>query len=215
VIELDVVHDEQLWQVVNELRALVEKGGVVLVAFDHEIFRVIEAGALSQIGRNPADHITWFEPGRFQDPGQQRGRDCFSVRPSDDQIFAAAQEKLLQHFRRRQVIQPAVQDLLHFRISACDGVADDHDVGICRNIYRAITFIERDVSPADLFQRPIVGEPLAGGSFLRLLEQTCARTGWEVHAYCLVNNHFHLILERPPEPGCGNEMVAGNLHHTL
>jgi len=52
-------------------------------------------------------------------------------------------------------------------------------------------------------------------SFLRLLEQTCARTGWEVHAYCLVNNHFHLIVERPPEPGCGNEMVAGNLHHTL
>ena len=52
-------------------------------------------------------------------------------------------------------------------------------------------------------------------SFLGLLEQTCARTGWEVHAYCLVNNHFHLIVEGPPEPGCGNEMVAGNLHHTL
>ena len=110
----------------NELRALVEKGGVVVVAFDHEIFRVIEAGALSQIGRNAADHITWFEPGRFQDPSQQRGGGCFSVRPSDDQIFATTQEKLLQH-----------------RL-------------------RAITFTERDVSPADLFHRTIVDEPLAG-----------------------------------------------------
>jgi hypothetical protein len=93
----------------------------------------------------------------------------FSVRPSDAQIFAATQEKLLQHYRQRQVIQPAVQDLLHFRISTCDGVTDDHDVGICRNILRAITFIERDVSPADLFQRPIVDEPLVGACRGRLV----------------------------------------------
>ena len=38
VIELDVVHDQQFRQVMDELRALIEKGGVVFVAFDHEIF---------------------------------------------------------------------------------------------------------------------------------------------------------------------------------
>jgi REP element-mobilizing transposase RayT len=34
-------------------------------------------------------------------------------------------------------------------------------------------------------------------SFLELLERTCDRTAWEVHAYCLMRNHFHLVAETP------------------
>jgi hypothetical protein len=30
-----------------------------------------------------------------------------------------------------------------------------------------------------------------------LLGQTCRRTGWEIHAYCLMDNHFHLLVEMP------------------
>jgi putative transposase len=30
-----------------------------------------------------------------------------------------------------------------------------------------------------------------------LLERTCDRTAWEVHAYCLMRNHFHLVAETP------------------
>ena len=33
--------------------------------------------------------------------------------------------------------------------------------------------------------------------FLSTLEQTCQKTGWQVHAYCLMNNHFHLVVETP------------------
>lgn len=33
--------------------------------------------------------------------------------------------------------------------------------------------------------------------FLRTLGQACLRTGWQVHAYCLMSNHFHLVLETP------------------
>ena len=33
--------------------------------------------------------------------------------------------------------------------------------------------------------------------FLETLEEACAKTGWEVHAWCLMNNHFHLIVETP------------------
>ena len=33
-------------------------------------------------------------------------------------------------------------------------------------------------------------------SFLQLLEETCARTSWQVHAYCLMSNHFH-VAETP------------------
>ena len=31
--------------------------------------------------------------------------------------------------------------------------------------------------------------------FLKTLGETCVKTGWLVHAYCLMGNHFHLVLE--------------------
>jgi REP element-mobilizing transposase RayT len=33
--------------------------------------------------------------------------------------------------------------------------------------------------------------------FLDLLGQTCRRTGWQLHAYCRMDNHFHLVVETP------------------
>jgi len=33
--------------------------------------------------------------------------------------------------------------------------------------------------------------------FLRTLGQVCEKSGWEVHAYCLMSNHFHLVVETP------------------
>ena len=40
--------------------------------------------------------------------------------------------------------------------------------------------------------------------FLSTLAEACAKTGWQVHAYCLMPNHFHLVVETPQ----GN-LVAG------
>ncbi len=34
-------------------------------------------------------------------------------------------------------------------------------------------------------------------AFLETLGATCARTDWQVHAYCLMSNHFHLVIETP------------------
>src|SRR6266496_3936761 len=34
-------------------------------------------------------------------------------------------------------------------------------------------------------------------SFLQTLGQACVRSGWQVHAYCLMPNHFHLVVETP------------------
>ncbi|MEK7684393.1 MAG: transposase [Verrucomicrobiota bacterium] len=33
--------------------------------------------------------------------------------------------------------------------------------------------------------------------FLVTLAEACAKTGWQIHAYCLMSNHFHLVLETP------------------
>src|SRR5437762_12605913 len=33
--------------------------------------------------------------------------------------------------------------------------------------------------------------------FLSTLGEACLKTGWQVHAYCLMTNHFHQVLETP------------------
>ena len=33
--------------------------------------------------------------------------------------------------------------------------------------------------------------------FLETLSEACAKTNWPVHAYCLMRNHFHLVVETP------------------
>jgi len=33
--------------------------------------------------------------------------------------------------------------------------------------------------------------------FLETLGEACVKTGWQVHAYCLMSNHFHLVIETP------------------
>ena len=46
--------------------------------------------------------------------------------------------------------------------------------------------------------------------FLRTLGQACLKTGWQVHAYCLMSNHFHLVLETPqPNLARGMKWLLG------
>jgi len=33
--------------------------------------------------------------------------------------------------------------------------------------------------------------------FLKTLGEVCEKTGWQIHAYCLMRNHFHLVVETP------------------
>ena len=33
--------------------------------------------------------------------------------------------------------------------------------------------------------------------FLKTLGEACEKAGWQVHAYCLIENHFHLAVETP------------------
>src|SRR5437899_5930039 len=40
--------------------------------------------------------------------------------------------------------------------------------------------------------------------FLQTLNEACGKTDWQIHAYCLMGNHFHLVLETP-----GANLVAG------
>jgi REP element-mobilizing transposase RayT len=53
-------------------------------------------------------------------------------------------------------------------------------------------------------REPIFRDDLDHRRFLVTLSETCAKTGWQVHAYCLMSNHFHLVIETPQA-----DLVAG------
>jgi REP element-mobilizing transposase RayT len=46
--------------------------------------------------------------------------------------------------------------------------------------------------------------------FLRTLGEACMKTGWQVHAYCLMSNHFHMVVETPqPNLSLGMKWLLG------
>jgi len=46
--------------------------------------------------------------------------------------------------------------------------------------------------------------------FLKSLGEACAKTGWQVHAYCLMGNHFHAVVETPqPNLAVGMRWLLG------
>src|SRR3974377_521031 len=58
--------------------------------------------------------------------------------------------------------------------------------------------------------------------FLSTLGEACGKTGWEVHAYCLMRNHFHAVIETPqPNLVAGMKWLLGvhtkrfNIRHKL
>ena len=53
-------------------------------------------------------------------------------------------------------------------------------------------------------REPIFLDDVDRQDFLKTLAEACQKTGFQVHAYCLMNNHYHLVVETPQ----GN-LVAG------
>jgi len=46
--------------------------------------------------------------------------------------------------------------------------------------------------------------------FVETLGEACQKTGWQVHAYCLMRNHFHLVVETPRANLCiGMQWLLG------
>ena len=46
--------------------------------------------------------------------------------------------------------------------------------------------------------------------FLKTLAEVCQKIGWQVHAWCLMRNHFHLVVETP-QPNLVDGMLRGQL----
>jgi putative transposase len=46
-------------------------------------------------------------------------------------------------------------------------------------------------------REPIFQDEQDRRRFMGTLEEACEKTEWEVHAYCLMSNHFHFVVETP------------------
>ena len=46
-------------------------------------------------------------------------------------------------------------------------------------------------------REPIFKDDQDRRRFLETLGEACDKTSWQVHAYCLMGNHFHLVVETP------------------
>jgi putative transposase len=53
-------------------------------------------------------------------------------------------------------------------------------------------------------REPIFRDDYDRRRFIETLGEACAKTDWQVHAFCLMPNHFHLVIETP-----GANLAAG------
>src|ERR1044071_2607203 len=73
VIELDIVNNERRRQVMEKFRALIEKGSVVFIAFEHnELAFGARLISLSKIFRNATNEECWLTTVRLERPGHER-----------------------------------------------------------------------------------------------------------------------------------------------
>ena len=49
------------------------------------------------------------------------------------------------------------------------------------------------------YQQELFPTPAEAASFISCLTATCEKMGWIVHAYGLLRNHYHLVIETPSE----------------
>ena len=80
---------------------------------------------------------------------------------------------------------------------------------LCK-IWRGLTLWSSDSSPQNQAlvliyhvlsrgdrREAIVSDDTDRELYLDLLGRTCRRTAWQIHAFCVMSNHFHLVVETP------------------
>ena len=134
MVELKVVDDHRLGQVVDELAALVEKRGVVLVALEHTPFAVGEPRALAKVVRDAADEKTGVESVVLEQPGEEGGGGGLAVRAANHERVFAAQELVFEQFRQGTVRQLVLERVLGLRVAARDGVANHDKIRLVREV---------------------------------------------------------------------------------
>jgi hypothetical protein len=130
VVELDRGQDQRVRVVVEELRRLVEEGGVVLVALDDEVVARTLAKRAAEVERDAADQQGRIPARRGQHLGDEVRRRRLAVRPGDGDAVAARDRQLVERVRERAVGNAGLDRRLRLGIVGADRVPDHDEVGL-------------------------------------------------------------------------------------
>jgi hypothetical protein len=148
---------------VNELGALVEEGGVVLVRLDHEQVAAAQPRRHSEVGRHAADQETRRQPGVLEQPGKHRSSGGLAVGAGHREHAASVQHLLREPLGPRCEGQPGVQDGLHQGVAAGHHVAHHPEIGLQVKLRGLVAFDEIDSQRGQLVAHRRIDVGVAAG----------------------------------------------------
>jgi len=193
VIELEIVQDCHSRAVMDELRALVEEGGVVLVGLDHEQVAAAQPRRHPEVGRHAADQETRGQSGVLEQPGEHRSGGGLAMGAGHREHPAPLQHLLGEPLGTRGVGQPGVQDGLHQGIPAGHHVAHDPEVRAQRELGGLVALHEFDAEGGQLVAHRRIDVGVAAGDAMPRLarqrgdpahERTADAEDMDVHRDC-------------------------------
>ncbi|OIQ73771.1 hypothetical protein GALL_445910 [mine drainage metagenome] len=171
VVVFEVVQHCGARTIVDELGALVEKRGVVLIGLDDKKIGTQPCGC-TEIERHAADQEAGVHSGLVEDVRQHRGGRGLAVRTGDRQRPAPAQHMLGQPLRPAHIRLPGVEYGFHQRIAARHHIADHPQVGLECELIGAVAFDQLDAESFELgAHRRIDLRVAAGDAMPRLFGQ--------------------------------------------
>ncbi|KIQ97464.1 hypothetical protein TI01_1009 [Lysobacter sp. A03] len=144
VVELQIVEDRDQRAVVDELAALVEEGGVVLVRFDHELTARADARRDTEVLGHAADQEARPTTCSLQQPHEDRCRGGLAVGAGDRQNVPPRQHVFRQPLRAGGVVAAVIEHLLDRRIAPRERVADHDLVAVIGEIVRLVPLAQLD-----------------------------------------------------------------------
>ncbi len=128
VVELDAREHRGSRSVVQELRSLVEEGGVVLVALDDDRTPVSQPVVALEVLQNAADHEGGLAPGGLQDPGEEGRGGGLAVGARHHQALPVAHHKAVDGLGHGAERQAQALEFDRLRVQAGDGVSHHHEI---------------------------------------------------------------------------------------
>ena len=166
VVEFEVVQHQSAGAVVQELRALVEEGGVVLVGFDDEQLpwsAPADASDDVEVAWHPADEEARVEAGGLRNDRDHRGGRGLAVGTGHCDDVPAGEHVRGEPGGAGRVRQPRFEDVLHARVAAGHRVADHHHVGRGFELRRIVPGDRIDAGPRQHFAHRWVDVAIRAG----------------------------------------------------
>ena len=144
VVELDGGEHRRPGGKVDELGALVEKGGVVLIAFhDHVAAAAHPVIGLKILGDAP-HHEPGVQPQGKEEPGDQGRGGGLAVGAGHHHGLPVAHQEAVQGLGQGEAGQVSGQHRLGLGVVPADDVPHHHQVGGRNQVFRAVAVLKRD-----------------------------------------------------------------------